>query len=42
VWPVGPGHTTVTVRADDRTAPVDITVTGEAPPPGKPPKHHKK
>jgi hypothetical protein len=28
VWPVGPGHTIVTVRADDRTAPIDVTVTG--------------
>jgi hypothetical protein len=36
VWPVGPGHTTVTVRADDRTAPIDVTVTGT----GKG-KHHK-
>lgn len=37
VWPVGPGHTIVTVRADDRTAPIDVTVTGTA----KKGKHHK-
>ena len=36
VWPVGPGHTTVTVRADDRNAQIDVTVTGT----GKG-KHHK-
>jgi hypothetical protein len=36
VWPVGPGHTIVTVRADDRNAPIDVTVTGS----GKG-KHHK-
>ncbi|MHB1846948.1 MAG: hypothetical protein ACYCWW_19170, partial [Deltaproteobacteria bacterium] len=28
IWPVGPGHTVVTVRADDRSATVDVTVTG--------------
>jgi hypothetical protein len=37
VWPVGPGHTTVTVRADDRTADIDVTVTGTA----KGKHHHK-
>lgn len=36
VWPVGPGHTVVTVRADDATATIDVTVTGT----GKS-KHHK-
>ncbi len=36
VWPVGPGHTTVTVRADDKTSSIDVTVTGT----GKG-KHHK-
>ncbi len=36
VWPVGPGHTTVTVRADDKTGQIDVTVTGTAT--GK---HHK-
>jgi hypothetical protein len=38
VWPVGPGHTIVTVRADDRTAPIDVTVTGSGKGKGK---HHK-
>ena len=33
---LGPGHTIVTVRADDRNAPIDVTVTGS----GKG-KHHK-
>jgi hypothetical protein len=26
VWPVAPGHTLVTVRVDDRTATIDVTV----------------
>ncbi len=39
VWPVGPGHTIVTVRVDDRTAPIDVTVTGPAKPAGKRHRH---
>ncbi|MHB8416809.1 MAG: Ig-like domain-containing protein [Myxococcales bacterium] len=35
IWPVGPGHTVVTIRADDRTAQVDVTVTGTAKAKGK-------
>jgi hypothetical protein len=27
IYPVAPGHTTVTVRADDRSATIDVTVT---------------
>jgi hypothetical protein len=38
VWPVGPGHTIVTVRADDRSSQIDVTVTGTAKAKGK---HHK-
>ncbi len=28
IWPVGPGHTFVTVRADDRSGSIEVTVTG--------------
>jgi hypothetical protein len=40
IWPVGPGHTIVTVRADDRTAPIDVTVVASATAAAKG-KHHK-
>jgi hypothetical protein len=45
VWPVAPGHAVVTVRVDDKTAPIDVTVEDPKArkthhPGKKSPKHH--